>query len=241
VLDAGGQVAQETRGYSEDRDATFSLRGKEEAHDYRYFPEPDLPPLVVDDAFVERVRAGLPELPRAKRARFVGEMGLSPQAAHVLTSHPRIAAFFEEAATLHGQPARVANFVQSEVLRDVTTRGLSAAIPVSARQVASLLRLVDAGTISGKQAKEIYAKIAASDRMPEDVVKELGIAQVSDTASIEEACRRVVDQNPKQVAQYRAGKESLLGFFVGQVMKDMRGAGNPKVVNDTMRRLLRGP
>jgi len=238
LVEGGGRVVQETRGWKEGEGTSYSLRSKEEAQDYRYFPDPDLPPLVLDAMFVEEVRASLPELPRDKRDRFVREMGLTPQAAGVLTGHPRVAAFFEEAATLHGQPARVANFVQSEVLRDVTTHGLAATIPVTARQVAGLLRLVDAGTISGKQAKEVYAKIVGSDRMPEDVVAELGMQQVSDASAIEEVCRRVVEQNPKQAEQLRAGKTALLGFFVGQVMKETKGSANPQLVNDVLRRLL---
>ena len=238
LVEGGGRVVQETRGWKEGEGTSYSLRSKEEAQDYRYFPDPDLPPLVLDATFVDEVRASVPELPRDKRDRFVREMGLTPQAAGVLTGHPRVAAFFEEAATLHGQPARVANFVQSEVLRDVTTHGLAATIPVTARQVASLLRLVDAGTISGKQAKEVYAKIVGSDRSPEDVVAELGMQQVSDASAIEDVCRRVVEQNPKQAEQLRAGKTALLGFFVGQVMKETKGSANPKLVNDVLRRLL---
>jgi aspartyl-tRNA(Asn)/glutamyl-tRNA(Gln) amidotransferase subunit B len=238
ILLGGGRVVQETRGWKEGEGTSYSLRSKEEAQDYRYFPDPDLPPLVLDGALVDEVRASLPELPRDKRDRFVREMGLTPQAAGVLTGHPRVAAFFEEAATLHGQPARVANFVQSEVLRDVTTHGLAATIPVTPRQVAGLLRLVDAGTISGKQAKEVYAKVVGSDRAPEDVVAELGMQQVSDASAIEDVCRRVVEQNPKQAEQLRAGKTALLGFFVGQVMKETKGSANPKLVNDVLRRLL---
>ena len=238
VLDAGGRVVQETRGWNEDQGTTFSLRSKEEAQDYRYFPDPDLPPLVLDDALVAGVHATLPELPRAKRERFVREMGLTGYAAQVLTGHPRVAAFFEEAATLHGQPTKVANFVQGEVLRDVVTHGLGARLPVTPRQVAQLLQLVDAGTISGKQAKEVYAKIAGSDRAPADVVADLGIQQVSDAGAIEAICQRVIDANPRQADQLRAGKASLLGFFVGQVMKETRGSANPQLVNDTLRRLL---
>jgi aspartyl-tRNA(Asn)/glutamyl-tRNA(Gln) amidotransferase subunit B len=238
LVEGGGRVVQETRGWKEGEGTTYSLRSKEEAQDYRYFPDPDLPPLVLDAMFVDEVRASLPELPRDKRDRFVREMGLTLQAAGVLTGHPRVAAFFEEAATLYGQPARLANFVQSEVLRDVTTHGLAATIPVTARQVAGLLRLVDAGTISGKQAKEVYAKVVGSDRMPEDVVAELGMQQVSDASAIEDVCRRVVEQNPKQAEQLRAGKTALLGFFVGQVMKETNGSANPKLVNDVLRRLL---
>jgi aspartyl-tRNA(Asn)/glutamyl-tRNA(Gln) amidotransferase subunit B len=238
VLDAGGTIVQETRGWNEDDGKTFSLRSKEEAQDYRYFPDPDLPPLVIEDALVDEVRAAMPELPRAKRERFVAEMGLAPQAAQVLTGHPRIAAFFEEAATLHGNPTKVANYIQSEVLRDVTTHGLDATFPVSPTQVAALLRLVDGGSISGKQAKEVYAKMAGTARPPAEVVAELGIQQVSDTGAIEQACRRVIEANPKQAEQLRAGKTTLFGFFVGQVMKETRGAANPQLVNETLKRLL---
>jgi aspartyl-tRNA(Asn)/glutamyl-tRNA(Gln) amidotransferase subunit B len=240
VLDAGGRVVQETRGWSEDDGTTFSLRSKEEAQDYRYFPDPDLPPLVLDDAFVDGVRASLPELPSAKRDRFVGELGLSPYAAQVMTGHPRVAAFFEETATLHGDPTKVANFVQSEVLRDVTTHGLAAVIPIAPRQLARLLTLVDAGTISGKQAKEVYAKLARTNdaRMPDEVVAELGMQQMSDAGAIEEVCRRVLASNPKQAAELRAGKASLVGFFVGQVMRETGGSANPKMVHEALKKLL---
>jgi aspartyl-tRNA(Asn)/glutamyl-tRNA(Gln) amidotransferase subunit B len=238
VLDGGGRVVQETRGWNEDAGTTFSMRTKEEAQDYRYFPDPDLPSLVIDDTFAESVRATMPELPRDKRRRFVDELGLSPYAAQVLTGHPRIAAFFEEAATLHGQATRVANFVQSEVLRDVQTHGLSAKVPVTAAQVASILDLVGRGTISGKQAKEVYAQVAGTDRAPADVVAELGMKQVSDTGALEALCKRLIEQNPKQVEQLRAGKSNVLGFFVGQVMKETKGAANPQLVNDILKKLI---
>ena len=238
VLDGGGRIVQETRGWNEDEGATFSLRSKEEAQDYRYFPDPDLPPLVLDEVLIAEVEATLPELPRKKRERFVHDMGLSAYAAQVLTGHPRVAAFFEEAATLHGNPIQVSNFVQGEVLRDVTTQGLQASIPVTAHQIADLLRLVDAGTISGKQAKEVYAKIAGSERAPADVVAELGMQQVSDAGEIEAVCRRVLEASPQQAADLRAGKASLMGFFVGQVMKATGGSANPKVVNEVLKKLL---
>jgi aspartyl-tRNA(Asn)/glutamyl-tRNA(Gln) amidotransferase subunit B len=238
VLESGGRIVQETRGWDEKSGTTHSLRSKETAQDYRYFPEPDLPPLVLDEAFVDQVRRETPELPREKRARFVADMNLTPYAAGVLTGHPRVAAFFEEAATLHGDPVKVANFVQSEVLRDVTTHGLSAEIPVSARQVAELLKLVDAGRISGKQAKDVYGKVAKTDRAPSDVVAELGIEQVSDAGAIEAIVRRVVEANPKQAEQIRGGKPSLMGFFVGQVMKETKGSANPQIVNETLKKVL---
>jgi aspartyl-tRNA(Asn)/glutamyl-tRNA(Gln) amidotransferase subunit B len=238
VLESGARVVQETRGWDEKNGQTFSMRSKEEAQDYRYFPEPDLPPLLLSEAFVDRVRAESPELPRPKRARFVSEMGISPYAAQVVTQHPRVAAFFEEAATLSGDPVRVANFVQAEVLRDVVTRGLSADIPVSARQLADLLKLSASGKISGKQAKELYTKIARTNRMPSDLAGELGMEQVVDAGAIEEVCRRVLEANPKQAEQLKAGKHALLGFFVGQVMKETKGSASPALVNETLKKLL---
>jgi aspartyl-tRNA(Asn)/glutamyl-tRNA(Gln) amidotransferase subunit B len=250
ALHAGEKLVQETRGWDEKTASTYSMRSKEEANDYRYFPEPDLPPVVLSAAQIAEARARLPELPRAKRARLVS-LGLSPGAADVLTQHPRVAAFYEAAAALHGDPVRVANFVQSEVLRDVTTDGLRASIPVSPRQIAELLALVDAGTVSGKQAKDVYARLVAARRerpdAPEDepspraIVASLGIAQVSDGEAILAACRRVVDANPRQAEAYRAGKTNLLGFFVGLVMKETRGSANPRLVNEALLRLLGSP
>lgn len=238
VLSSGGRIVQETRGWDEKSGTTFSLRSKEEAQDYRYFPEPDLPPVRIDEAFISKVLAESPELPREKRRRFVEDYKLTPYAAQVVTQHPRVAAFFEEAATLHGDPVRIANFVQSEVLRDVTTRGLSATIPVSAGQLAELMKLVDSGKISGKQAKEVYAKVAGTTRSPADVVSELGMAQVTDEKAIEQICRKIVEANPKQAESLKAGKTALLGFFVGQVMKETKGSANPAVVNDVLKRVL---
>jgi aspartyl-tRNA(Asn)/glutamyl-tRNA(Gln) amidotransferase subunit B len=238
VLDGGGAVLQETRGWDEDASQTFSLRSKEEAQDYRYFPDPDLPPLVIDERLLAQWQASIPELPRAKRKRFEGEMGLSSYAARVLTGHPRIAAFFEETATLHGNASKVANFVQSEVLRDVQTHGLQAQIPVGPAQLASLLRLVDEGTISGKQAKEVYGKIAGTEHDPAAVVADLGMRQVSDAGAIEATCRRVIEAFPRQAEQLRAGKTNVIGFFVGQVMKEMSGSANPQLVNETLKKLL---
>jgi aspartyl-tRNA(Asn)/glutamyl-tRNA(Gln) amidotransferase subunit B len=241
LLAGGGQLVQETRGWDEKTGTTYSMRSKEEANDYRYFPEPDLPPVVVDEKAVDRAKRELPELPRAKRARYAEALGLPLAAAAVLTQHPRIAAFFEEASALHGDPLRVSNFIQSELLRDVTTHGASASIPVSAAQVANLLQLVERGTISGKQAKDVYARLKtepAGVLSPDAVVASLGIAQVSDEGSILAACEAVIARNAKQAEALRGGKASLLGFFVGQVMKDTGGSANPGLVNATLKRLL---
>jgi len=244
LLEGGGRVTMETRGWDAETGTTFTLRSKETAQDYRYFPEPDLPPVILDEGFVARARAELPELPRAKRDRFVKVLGLTPYAAQVLTQHPRIAAFFEESASLT-QPAdaaRVANFVQSEVLRDVITQGQKAVIPVTAKQLADLLRLVDSGEISGKQAKELYAALrdrkVGPDFLVASLVSELGMSQVSDPKAIEEVCTKVIGDSPKQVEQIRAGKTTLFGYLVGQVMKATKGSANPQLVNETLKRLL---
>jgi aspartyl-tRNA(Asn)/glutamyl-tRNA(Gln) amidotransferase subunit B len=248
VLDSGRTIAQETRGWDEKSGTTYSMRSKEEANDYRYFPEPDLPPLLLDEVRVAQVRALVPELPRDKRTRFVEEYKLPRTLANVLTQHPRVAAFFEEAATLHGDPIRVANFVQTEVLRDVAIHGLEAKIPVSSQQLAELLQLVDVGTISGKQAKEVYARLAHDagteherEVSPLALVKELGMAQVSDRGEIEAICEKVVVANPKQADALRGGKTALIGFFVGLVMKETKGSANPALVNETLRKALNLP
>jgi len=238
LVSSGQAVVQETRRWDEPTGKTYPLRSKEEAHDYRYFPEPDLPPLVVDQAFVAEQKASLEELPAARRERFVQSLGLSPYAAQVLTVHPRLSDFFEKAMRLHGDAVKVANFIQTEVLGGVDMAGLDATFPVSAEQVAELLKLVDDKTISGKQGKEVYAKLVGTTKSPSSVVKESGLAQMSDPAELEAICRRIVDANPKQTTSYRAGKTALLGFFVGQVMKETRGSANPALVNEILVRLL---
>jgi len=240
IVDAKGAVVQETRGWDERSGSTFSMRGKEEAHDYRYFPDPDLPPLRLPDDLVARARADLPELPAAKRARYTDSLGLAPAAAGVLTGHPRIAALFEGAVALGRDPVKTANFVQSEVLRDVVVRGQEAELPLGAPQLAALLALVDDGTISGKQAKDLYAAVKGTTRDPAEVARELGMAQVTDAGAIEAVCRDVVAANPKQAEAYRGGKTALMGYFVGQVMKASGGKANPALVNAALARLLGG-
>jgi aspartyl-tRNA(Asn)/glutamyl-tRNA(Gln) amidotransferase subunit B len=238
LLSAGKKIDQETLRWDEASGKTSPLRSKEDAHDYRYFPEPDLPPLVVDAAFVAAELASLEELPAARRERFVSVLGLSPGAAGVITAHPQVADFFERAAKLSGDPVKVANFLQTEVLRDAKTTGLHATFPVSAEQLAELLALVDEKTISGKQAKEVYAKIVGTGASPRHAVATAGLAQLSDAGELEAICQRVIDGNSKQVEGYRKGNTTLLGFFVGQVMKETRGRANPALVNEILTRLL---
>jgi aspartyl-tRNA(Asn)/glutamyl-tRNA(Gln) amidotransferase subunit B len=247
VVQSGGTVVQETRTWSEAQARTISMRGKEEAHDYRYFPDPDLPPLEVDDSRIEELRAAMPELPAAKRARWQREFGLTDYDAGVLSSHPKIATYFEEAALSLAERSgkspteagkKAGNFVQAEVLRHVTTDGLEASFPVAATAIAELLASVEDGTINGKIAKKVFATMVETGRAPQAIIEEQGLAQVTDTGAIEREVRRVIEANPSQVAQYKSGKASLIGYFVGQVMKATKGAANPKVVNETLRRLL---
>ncbi len=243
IVSRGDRVRQQTRGYNAEKRETYLLRDKESDAGYRYFPEPDLPPLLVTPAFVEDVRSTLVEAPEAKRARFVEELGLTPYAAGVLTAHPKIAAFFEGTLRLAGTregATKAANFIQAEVLRDARTAGLEATFPVSPAQVAELLALVERGTISGKQAKEVLAAISGTPKAPGDVVRERNMAVIRDEAAILGIARTLVAANAKQAAAYRAGKTALLGFFVGQLMKETRGSASPDLVNAILLRVLRG-
>jgi len=234
ILDAGGKIVQETRSFDPDTGQTKTLRSKEDAHDYRYFPEPDLPPLVLEPAFVAEQKDALPELPAAMRRRLVEELKLPPAAALTLTGHPGYARFFAAACAGYKDPIKVANWVVNEVLRGAKSHGLEATFSVTPGQVSELLSLVEAGEISGKQAKEVYAAIEGTDRSPRAVIEEKGMRVVSDAGAIEAAVERVLAAHPEQVASIRAGKKGVLGFLVGQVMKETKGAANPKLVNELL-------
>ncbi len=248
VLTSGGQVVQETRTWSETQDKTISMRGKEEAHDYRYFPDPDLPPLAVDESAITELQTDLPELPDAIRERWQRDLGLTDYDAGVLTGHPEVAGFFETAATALIERwgadrqtevgKKVANFVQAELLRYVTTDGLAAHFPVTPGQLAELLNLVDDGTINGKIAKKVFAAMVETGKNASVIVDEQGLAQVTDASAIEAEVRKVLEENADKVKKYKEGKTNLLGFFVGQVMKATQGSANPKVVNEALKKLL---
>jgi aspartyl-tRNA(Asn)/glutamyl-tRNA(Gln) amidotransferase subunit B len=238
LLEAGKAVEQETRGFDAEAGRTYSLRSKEEAHDYRYFPEPDLPPLVVPESLVRAAGDETAELPAAVRARWVAELGLSREAAQTLTQHPGIARFFEAAAARSGDPVKAANWVQTEVLRDASWHGFDASFSVSPEQVGALIELVERGEISGKQAKEVFAAMRGSEASPVEIVKQRGLAVVSDESTLRPICERLVAEHPAQVAQVRAGKKGVLGFFVGRVMKETGGAANPKLVSEMLERLI---
>jgi aspartyl-tRNA(Asn)/glutamyl-tRNA(Gln) amidotransferase subunit B len=240
VWESGGEVRQETRLFDTARGVTRSMRSKEDAHDYRYFPDPDLPPLVIEADWVERLKAALPELPDARRARYVREYGLSPYDAHVLTIEKETAAFFE--AVAKGRDAKAAaNWVTGDFFAALNRlkRGISDA-PVSAAQLGQLLDLIADGTISGKIAKEVLEIAMETGQDPAAIVEERGLRQVTDTGAIERAVEQVMAANVDKVADYRGGKDKLFGFFVGQVMKAMGGKGNPALVNDVLRAKLAG-
>lgn len=240
ILDGGGQVLQETRSFDPETGKTASLRSKEEAHDYRYFPDPDLPPVVIAEALVEEERRAMGELPAQVRQRWVTDLGLSDATAQTLSQHPGYVRFFEGVRALAPEieAKRIANFMQTEVLRGATVQGQRVTFSVTEKQLAELLGLLEGGTISGKQAKEVFALVENTDQSPEAVVAERGMAVVSDTGALEAVLRDLIAQNPKQVASIRAGKKQVMGFFVGQVMKATQGSADPKVVSELLEKLV---
>ncbi|MFL6199605.1 MAG: Asp-tRNA(Asn)/Glu-tRNA(Gln) amidotransferase subunit GatB [Thermoanaerobaculia bacterium] len=244
LLEAGGRVAQETRSFNADTGVTRLLRSKEEAHDYRYFPEPDLPPLVLSAERIEAVRAALPELPWERRRRMTARYGLAPADTGVLTSSRELADYFEAAASaLPGNPKGIANWVMGEVLREVKERrigidhlGLGKILPPE--RLAAIVGLVDAGRISNSAAKEVFAAVWQSGEEPAAAVERLGLGQVSDTSQIERWIDEVIEAHPAQVGQVRSGKVQVMGFLVGQVMKRSGGRADPKVVQQLLRQAL---
>ena len=239
ILEAGGRVTQETRLYDPKQDRTVSMRSKEEAHDYRYFPEPDLPALRIDPDWIEAVRRDLPELPGARRARFVAEQGLKEQDAQVLAAERGLADYYEAVAAATGTPRTAAAWVLTEVLRKVKEAKIDIdAVPLEARRLGALLRLVDSGTISGAIAKGLFEELWNGDADPETLVRERGLTQVSDEGALGEAIEAVLAANPTQAASYRAGKTGVLGFLVGQVMKATQGKANPALVNRLLKERL---
>jgi aspartyl-tRNA(Asn)/glutamyl-tRNA(Gln) amidotransferase subunit B len=239
LLRRGERVHQESRLWNVEKNISIAMRSKEQAHDYRYFPEPDLPPLQVSDAWVAEVRGALPELPIAKRRRYVEGLGLTEYDASVLTADKAIADFFEAVLAQKAEPKLAANWLSSELLGRLNKDDRSIEqTPVSAERLAGLLALVTDKTISGKIAKDVFDKMWSSDRTAKQIVDAEGLVQVTDTGAIEAACKAAVDGNPKQAAAYKAGKTNMLGFFVGQVMKATQGKANPELVNEVLKRLL---
>jgi aspartyl-tRNA(Asn)/glutamyl-tRNA(Gln) amidotransferase subunit B len=241
LLESGREVVQETRLWNADRGETASMRSKEEAQDYRYFPEPDLPPLVVGQEWLEDVRRSLPELPAEKRRRFVADHGIPEYDAGVLTQAPEVSAYYEAAARASGNAKAASNWVMGEVLRKLKEdeRPLSSC-PVAPEGLAGLLRLIETGTISGTIAKDVFERMWRTGEAADAIVQREGLAQVQDEAQILKAVRDVLEASPEQVATYRSGKAATLGWFVGQVMRRMGGKANPQLVNALLRRELDG-
>jgi len=243
IVESGGEVVQETRLFDPQRGETRPMRSKEEAHDYRYFPEPDLPPVLVDEALVARMRAEIPELPRARAARYQEALGLSAHDAGLLTADRALADLFDRTLEAYGKTPeaakKVANWLGGEAARLANETGLAPADwKLDAPKLASLLRLVDQGTIGGPGAKQVFEETFRTGAEPEAVVRAKGLAQVSDEGAIEGIVDRVLAASAAEVERYRAGNKKLIGFFVGQVMKEMKGKGNPGVVNALLKKKL---
>ena len=241
VLHEGGKISQETRLWDLEKSVTATMRSKEEAHDYRYFPDPDLVPLSISEEWVEELRQTVPELPAVRRKRFVSEYGLPDYDAGVLTASKPLADYLESCVKLFNQPKTVSNWVMGELLHELNNSGTAVGdSPVSPQRLVSLLNLVENGTVSLKVAREIFPELYASGKTPEQIVEEKGLSQVSDEGTLEKIIDEVIAKNPAQVAQYRGGKEQVLGFFVGQVMKGSGGKANPGKVNELLKRKLAG-
>jgi aspartyl-tRNA(Asn)/glutamyl-tRNA(Gln) amidotransferase subunit B len=239
LIEEGKRIVQETRRWDENKDATFSMRSKENAQDYRYFPEPDLPPMEITPDDLEQLRATLPEMAKEKRARYVAEFGLPAYDAEMLTGQKALADFFEQAVALGGAPKDVSNWMMGEVLRTLKEKALEAKqMPLSPKTLVELLALVQAGKINRNTAVEVFAAIFDTDGDPAEYVHTHGLEQVSDSGLVERTVAQVFADNPKSIADYRAGKQKAFGFLVGQTMKALKGQADPQLVNRVIRERL---
>src|SRR3990172_7183286 len=230
ALEDGEQVIQETRLWDTERGITVSMRGKEEAHDYRYFPDPDLVPLRIDEVWIEEIRRGLPELPDEKKARFVREYAIPEYDAEILTTSKSLANYYEECVRLFNEPKTISNWMMGELLRELKRdeREIDQC-PVTPKHLTEMLSMIKEGAISGKIAKDVFGEMYRTGEEPRKIVKAKGWTQILDPSEIEKAIERVVQGNPKLVEEYRQGKEKVFGFFVGEVMKETKGKANPKL------------
>jgi aspartyl-tRNA(Asn)/glutamyl-tRNA(Gln) amidotransferase subunit B len=236
ILLDGGEVVQETLLWDADRNVTNSMRGKEEAHDYRYFPDPDLIPVVIDENWIENTRKTLPELPDERRQRFISALGMPEYDAEVLTSSKELADYFEAALEVYPQAKKLSNWMMTELMREL--KGEDSidieGCPITPQNLGLLLAMIDKGTISGKIAKAVFMDMLASGKDPETLVKEKNLVQVSDEGELLAIVREIIAANPGQVAEYRAGKTKLMGYFVGQLMQKTKGRANPKLANQLL-------
>lgn len=239
VLEQGGRIIQQTLDWDAAKGMALPIRSKEEAHDYRYFPEPDLIPLKVSQKWIDEIYTSLPELPNARMIRFEKEYRLPVYDAEVLTATPEVAAYYEAVVKEGSDPKKASNWVMTEVLRILNEQKIDITnFKVTSYSLAHLINLIDKGTISGKIAKEIFEIIITTGKSPDDIIQEKGLIQISDTDAIGTAVETVLESNPKEVQAYLNGKEKLIGFFVGEIMKIMRGKGNPKTINVILKEKL---
>ena len=243
TLSDGGKLIQETRLWDAEREVTRSMRSKEYAHDYRYFPEPDLLPLVIDEKWIAEIEAALPELPERRRERFVAEYALPPYGAELLTSRRDVADYFETAVKIHRNPKAISNWVMGDLFRVIKEKRLDDALritawPIPPEHLAGMVRMIDEGKISGKIAKTLFAEMLERREPPEKIVRDKGLEQVTDTSDIEKTVAEVMSAHAQQAADYRAGNEKVFGFLVGQVMKATRGKANPQMVNEALKKKL---
>ncbi|MEN6374919.1 MAG: Asp-tRNA(Asn)/Glu-tRNA(Gln) amidotransferase subunit GatB [Smithella sp.] len=241
IVENGGTIVQETRLWDDAQGATNPMRSKEEAHDYRYFPDPDLVPIIVDDAWIEEVKKGLPELPVAKRERFVQDYQLPAYDAGVLTADKALAKYFEDVVKLCSRPKAASNWVMGDVLRFLNEDKRDIRnCPITPTALAEMILLIEDGTISGKMAKDIVVEMYKTGGTPKSIIAEKGMVQITDEGALIAAIQTIIDANPNQLKDYRSGKDKLFGFFVGQVMKATQGKANPKIVNDLLKKMLAG-
>ncbi len=239
IVESGGKIIQETRLFDASTGVTAPMRSKEEAHDYRYFPEPDLLPLHVEDKLVEKLRSGLPELPQAKRERFIREYGIPAYDAGVLTSARELADYYEAVVKNTGEPKISSNWVMGELLRHLNEEGRTVSgCPVSPDSISELIKMIKSGEISGKMAKEVFEEMYKTWKSPAAIVREKGITQISDEKELQRIIEEVIKANPENLARYKAGKDKLFGFFVGETMKATKGQANPQLVNKLLKELL---
>lgn len=238
-LESGGVIVQETRRWDDNKGVSYAMRSKEEAHDYRYFPEPDLAPIVLDREWVEKIRESLPELPEVRKKRYVQEFGLPEYDASIITSSKVLADFFEEAVAKSSNTKAVSNWIMGDLMRILKDRNLEPdAIPFPAEYLARMIAMIDKGTISGTIAKKVFEKMFESQKDPEAIVKEEGLEVVSDEGALVAVVRKILESNPQSVADYKNGKDKAFGFLVGQAMKETRGKANPQLINKLLKEEL---
>jgi aspartyl-tRNA(Asn)/glutamyl-tRNA(Gln) amidotransferase subunit B len=239
MITSGKEISQETRLFNSDKGVTESMRSKEDAHDYRYFSDPDLVPLVIDQAWIDSCKKLLPELPKQKTARFIEQYQIPEYDAEVLTSDKNLSQYYEEAVKVHNNPKKISNWIMSELLRRLNEHDVNIEdCAIKPLHFAELIALIDDNTISGRIAKTVFEEMFKTGDAPEKIIQEKNLAQVTDTGAIEKTIDEIIAANPGQHEQYKAGKDKLFGFFVGQVMKATQGKANPQIVNDLLKKKL---